>query len=139
MEDGTEHPIVLFDGVCTLCNGTVQFLIRNDPDRNLRFGPLQEHQQLIEPFDIETGTIDTVILIDDGDLYTRSQAILRALTYLERPWPTIGRLLSVIPGPISDLVYRGIAKTRYRIFGKRNTCMIPSPDGQDRFLSDTDR
>ena len=141
MPDGREHPIVLFDGVCHLCNSTVQFLIRHDPDKTLRFGALQEQHAVLEPFDIDTRTIDTVVLIDDGDLYTRSRAVLRSLTYLESPWPMLGRILGRIPRPISDLVYRCVAKTRYTIFGKRNTCMIPEPDVQNRFLSEssTDR
>lgn len=136
MPDGREHPIVLFDGVCHLCNSTVQFLIRNDPDKTLRFGALQKQQALLEPFDIDTDTIDTVVLIDDGELYTRSRAVLRSLTYLQPPWPTVGRLLGFVPRPLRDLVYRCVAKTRYTIFGKRNTCMIPDPDVEERFLSD---
>ena len=130
-----ENPVVLFDGVCNYCNAMVNFAIRNDKKAILRFAPLQSEagRMLKEKYQINP-EIDSVILIDQGKLYTYSDAVLRISKYLHWPAKMFYGLI-VVPGFIRQLFYRWVAKNRYKWFGKKEICMVPSPDVRARFLS----
>ena len=128
------HPVVLFDGVCNFCNGAVNFAIRNDKNARLKFAPLQSATgRLVRTrFNIPE-TIDTVILIDKGKVYTYAKAAIRICRYLD--WPAkFMYVLIIIPSFISHPVYKWIARHRYKWFGQKDSCMIPTPAVRQRFL-----
>jgi len=131
----SEHPILLFDGVCNLCNSSVQFIVKRDKDATFRFASLQseEAQELLDAFDDKPGDLSSVILVEDSKLYARSTAALRIARRLGDAWPLLYGFI-IIPQPIRDGVYNWIARNRYRWFGKKDQCMIPSPDLKSRFL-----
>lgn len=127
--------IVVFDGVCNLCNRAVDFIMRHDHQRRFRFASSQSPvgQALVEAADLPAADTDTVLVIEDGTTFVRSDAVLHIARQLGRPWSLLWPLVH-LPRPIRDLVYRLIARSRYRVFGRRDTCRIPSPDERNRFL-----
>lgn len=130
--------IVLFDGVCNFCNGSVVFIIKNDTKGYFRFAPLQSEtaRNLLKKHGVETegvDSIDSVILIENDNVFLRSTAALKIAQNLGRPWSLFSTLL-VIPSSIRDTFYRLFARFRYRLFGKRDTCMMPTPEIRERFL-----
>lgn len=131
----TPPAIVLFDGVCNLCNASVTFIIDRDPRGVFRFALLQsETAQQLVPY-TERGALghDTVVLLEAGHTYTQSTAALRIARRLSGWWPLAYGLI-VVPAPIRDRVYRWIARNRYRWFGKSTTCRVPTPELRQRFL-----
>lgn len=132
------HPVLLFDGVCNLCNGTVQWLIEHDPEAVFRFAPLQSDvatEVTAGCPDVDTDALDGFVLVDPaGSCYEKSTAVLRAARYLDGPWSTAAGLLLYVPRPLRELGYWIVARSRYRVFGKRESCMAPTPDVADRFL-----
>jgi predicted DCC family thiol-disulfide oxidoreductase YuxK len=129
-----EGPVAFFDGVCNLCNGTVNFLIDRDRRQRLRFAPLQgstfagllaRHPDL--------GGIDSFVLWDGGRVHVRSSAAVRILMALGGPWRLAGALLA-IPRPLRDRLYDCVARRRYRWFGKTEACRVPTPALRARFL-----
>ena len=129
------HPILLFDGVCALCNHTVRFLIHRDAQSILRFVALESPlgQQILARHNAPANP-DGIILLDNGTLYHRTDAFTHALSLLPRPWPAIATLLRLIPRFLKEFVYRQIARHRYRIFGRYDTCPIPTPDERTRII-----
>jgi predicted DCC family thiol-disulfide oxidoreductase YuxK len=130
------HPVLLFDGVCNLCNGTVQFIIRRDPGATVRFAALQSNaaQRLIAATGADANDLpDSMVLIEDGRLFTRSSAMVRLLRHLRFPWPALAAIW-LVPLPLRNWVYDMIARRRYRWFGRRDTCMMPTVELQERFL-----
>ncbi len=128
-----EHPIVFFDGVCNLCNASVDFLIRHDKSGLLRYAPLQGNtaRRLLSKQFLELP--DSVILYDTGKIYSRSTAALRLVNYL--PWPyKILKIGYVIPRFLRDPLYDLIAHNRYRWFGKKETCRLPTSEEKKFFL-----
>lgn len=127
--------VVLFDGVCNLCNGFVQFVIERDPGARFSFAPLQSEAARAQLGDAVTpgAAPSTVLLFQDGRLYDRSTAALLILRQLRFPWPAVA-VLFVVPRPLRDWIYDLIARRRYRWFGRRETCMVPTPDVMKRFL-----
>ena len=129
-------PVVLFDGVCNLCNGAVTWLLERDKRHVLRFGALQSEaaQRMLEAFGARDDLPDSIVLIDAAGVHTRSDAALRIASYLGLPWSllSVGR---VLPRALRNAIYDWIARHRYRWFGKRDSCMLPSPGVADRFLS----
>jgi predicted DCC family thiol-disulfide oxidoreductase YuxK len=127
--------IVLFDGVCHLCNSSVNFIIAHDRHRYFKFAPLQSTvgQELLGRHHLSTDTLDTFVLIEGGAAYTRSTAALRVARRLGGLWPLLYAGI-VVPKPLRDLVYSFIARNRYRWFGKKESCMMPTPDVKERFL-----
>src|SRR5262245_29640328 len=127
--------VVFFDGVCNLCNGFVQFVIRRDPAGGFKFAPLQSEaaRARIGESIAPGAALSTVLLWRNGRLYDRSTAALLVLRQLRFPWP-VTAVLFVIPRPLRDWVYDLIARRRYRWFGQRETCMVPTPDIRRRFL-----
>ncbi len=129
------EPIVLFDGVCRFCNGSVNFLIDRDVRKRLRFAPLQSEvaQRLLRRFGLPTDEFDTMILVENGRAYARSTAALRIARRLGGWWPLLTILLA-IPPFLRDAAYRVLAGNRYRWFGRSETCRVPTPEIRDRFL-----
>jgi predicted DCC family thiol-disulfide oxidoreductase YuxK len=129
---GSAHPTILFDGLCTLCTRSVQFVIRHDPAGAFRFAPLTSEaaKTLVPP---EFAMPESMVLIEGSRISTRSTAALRIARRLRWPWPVAYPLL-IIPRPIRDAVYSLIARNRYRWFGRRDTCMVPTPELRERFL-----
>ena len=133
-----DHPeaIILFDGVCNLCNRTVDMVIRRDPVGRFRFAALQSERgkALAAEHGIDAEAMSSMVLIESGRAYVRSTASLRVYRRLRVPlkmlWPFI-----LVPRPIRDAVYSFIAKRRYRWFGKRETCRLPTEAERARFLS----
>jgi predicted DCC family thiol-disulfide oxidoreductase YuxK len=130
-----EQPVVLFDGVCNLCNSSVQFIIARDPSARFRFATLQSPtaQRLIEESGAGSPLPDSIVLLENGKLYTRSTAALRIARRLQFPWPLLYAWI-VVPRLLRDVAYDWIARNRYRWFGKRDACMMPTPELRARFL-----
>ena len=133
---GAEGPIVLYDGVCGLCDRSVQLILRNDRRGRFRFAALQSEagRALLEKFGLSPESLDSVVLVEGDQAWRKSRAALRIARRMDAPWPLLWPLM-IVPRPLADLVYGLIAKNRYRIFGKLDTCMIPPPEVRARFLS----
>ena len=128
--------IILFDGVCNLCNGAVQFIIKRDGGDRFRFAALQSElgQELCRARHIDTTQIDSIILIDPGiAYYVKSDAALEIAREL-RGYGWMPLMLGWIPRGVRDAVYDLVARNRYRWFGKKDQCMIPTPELQKKFL-----
>ena len=127
--------IFLFDGVCNLCDGFVQFIIKRDPNAKFKFAALQSKsgQALLKKFKLPPDDLDSLVLIIDDNYFLKSSAGLHILKELGGFWKLF-YILMIFPKPLRDFVYDLIAKTRYKILGKRDTCMIPTPNIIDRFL-----
>src|SRR6266550_905019 len=126
-------PVILFDGVCNLCNGFVRFVIARDPAARFRFAALQSDsaRRLLARLDGLGGNPDSVVLVDRGRVYTRSSAALRIARGLPFPW-SLARALIVVPRPLRDWVYDRVARHRYRWFGRKDVGMMPTPDSRAR-------
>jgi predicted DCC family thiol-disulfide oxidoreductase YuxK len=129
------NPIILFDGVCNLCNGAVQFVIKNDKDKRFRFAALQSEigVELSKKYELPTGTMNTFVAIINDQSYTRSTAALEVAKLLGGVW-SLAYVFIIVPPIIRDGIYDWISKNRYRWFGKKESCMIPTPDLRERFL-----
>lgn len=141
-EDPTAHPVVLFDGVCNLCAGSVRFVIERDPEGVFRFAPLQSavgERLLAEAgLDEDHDTLDSIVLVEDDEVYTKSDAVIRVAARLGGPY----RLLSparYLPKRARDAVYDFVAANRYDWFGKRDRCLMPTPELESRFLARDER
>lgn len=131
----TSGPIVLFDGVCNLCNRSMQFILKRDKKKIFRFASLQGEfgQQVLKQHNLPTDDFNSFILLEGDLLYTRSKAALRVLKHLRRGWQLLYGFI-IIPKFIRDGVYKWIARNRYKWFGKRESCMIPAAELRNRFL-----
>lgn len=130
-------PLMMFDGVCNLCNGALQFMLRVEKHDELKFCTLQSDaaaallKQLNAPLDLST-----VVYVVDGQLYTHSSAISLLLRHHAKPlYVFLGLLLAVIPKPIRDFGYRVVARNRYKWFGHKETCLMPTPALKARFVA----
>jgi predicted DCC family thiol-disulfide oxidoreductase YuxK len=130
-----DNPIILFDGYCKLCNHTVQFVIRNDPQKQFKLAALQSDagQLLIKQNGLESAGNNTFILIQSNKTYTRSTAALLVCKQLSGAWKILYGFI-IVPRFLRDAVYNFVAKNRYRFFGKKDECMMPTQDLLDRFL-----
>ncbi|WP_336023405.1 thiol-disulfide oxidoreductase DCC family protein [Halobellus salinisoli] len=130
-----EGPVILFDGVCNLCNGVVSFLIPRDPEGRLRFAPLQSEagRALLARHDLPAEDLETVVLVEGDRAHTKSDAAIRVAELLGWPY----RLLAlgwVVPRGVRDGMYGFVAENRYEWFGRKEQCMVPDEDVSDRFL-----
>lgn len=135
VQAGPEGPIVLFDGHCNLCNRTVAFILRRDRRGEFRFASLQSAAGAAV-LARDSGSMpmpDSVVLVEGGRVFTRSEAALRIARRLGGVW-VIAWWLRVVPRPLRDWVYDRIAKNRYRLFGRRVECLRPTPELKARFL-----
>ncbi|MFP4089923.1 MAG: thiol-disulfide oxidoreductase DCC family protein [Cyclobacteriaceae bacterium] len=131
----TVNQIILFDGVCNLCNGAVNFIIDRDPKAKFRFASLQSAtgQEYLRQHQLPVHELKSLVLVSGNKSYLRSTAALRIARELSGAWPLF-YLFIVIPAPVRNLLYDLIAKYRYRLFGKSDTCRYPSADLKSRFL-----
>lgn len=124
------HSVVLFDGVCNLCNSSVQFIIRRDSKGRFRFASLQSEigKKLLDKFHFSAETSDTIILIENDKLYIKSTAALRIARKLDKLWFLLYAFI-ILPTSFRDLIYDFIARNRYKWFGKNESCMLPQSNG----------
>jgi predicted DCC family thiol-disulfide oxidoreductase YuxK len=127
--------IVFFDGVCNLCDGAVQFFLKRDKKKKFLFGSLQGKtgQEYLRKYHLPSDKYHSFMLIEGNILYTRSTAALRMMKHLGRGWQLL-YLFIYLPQPIRDGVYNLIAANRYKWFGKKDQCRLPTPDEKERFL-----
>jgi predicted DCC family thiol-disulfide oxidoreductase YuxK len=132
-----DHPIILFDGVCNFCNGMINFIIRQDKNKVFRFAALQSEagQRLAEEYHLPKENFDSFILIDKGRAYKSSTAGLKLYNKLPWYWKWT-QFFWIVPKFMRDAVYGFIAKNRYKWFGKKEQCMVPSKEVRGRFISD---
>ena len=130
-----DAPQILFDGVCNLCNEFVQFVIARDPAGHFRFGALSSDAaaRVLKDAGVTPPLPDSIVLVENGVVYFRSDAPLRIARRLTFPWP-LAYGLTIVPRFIRDRVYDFVAAHRYKWFGRRDVCMVPSPDLEQRFL-----
>lgn len=135
MIDEHSYPVVLFDGVCNLCQGSVQWILKRDRAGRFRFASLQSDiaQQLLENFGYSKENFDSVVLIQNGKIFTKSDAALRIAQGLGGLWPLLS-LFRVVPKFFRNAVYNWIARNRYSWFGKTQECWLPTPQWRNRFL-----
>ncbi len=130
-----DNPIILFDGVCNFCNYWVTFAIKRDRKNKLKFTPLQGEtaKQLLPQFHINPSSLSSVIFIDNGKAYTQSSAAIQICKHLDGGWKLFYALI-IIPKFMRDGLYNIIARNRYKWFGKKEACMVPTPGLRERFL-----
>lgn len=129
-------PILLFDGVCNLCNASVQKVIQMDPEGKINFASLQSElgQELLEKFKLPQEDFDTVVLVDQDQFFTKSDVPLQIFRTIGGNWTFLYLVFKIVPKFIRDWMYTLIAKNRYHIWGKQESCMLPSPKLKERFL-----
>ena len=127
---------MLFDGVCNLCNASVRFIIDRDPRARFHFAALgsEAARSLLAAAGASGPLPDSIALVENGKVYTRSLAALRIARRLRFPWPVLWALVAV-PRPVRDALYDWIARNRYRWFGRREECLLPTPELRARFLA----
>ncbi|MES2373256.1 MAG: thiol-disulfide oxidoreductase DCC family protein [Bacteroidota bacterium] len=130
------HPIIFFDGVCNLCTGVVQYVIRHDPKRRFRFASLQSEvgQQLLKQYNLPSEEFGSFILFEKGKVYTKSTAALTVAKNLNGLLP-IWYTWIILPKFIRDAVYNLVARNRYKWFGKKEECWIPTPELNGLFIN----
>ncbi len=127
--------VILFDGVCNLCNGAINFILKHDPKAQFKFASLQgtTGQKLLAQHDINPKETDSIVLIEPKRVSVKSSAALRIAKYLSKGYPLLYGFM-IVPGFIRNAVYDFIAANRYKWFGKKDSCMIPTPELKSRFL-----
>ena len=130
-----DKQVILFDGVCNLCNSSVLFVIKRDKKNKFLFTALREEfgQKIIKKFEIDTTKIDSILLYKNGEIFYKSTAALMVAKNLGFPY-NLGIIFFIIPPFIRNYVYDFIARNRYKWFGKKESCMIPTPELKSRFL-----
>ncbi len=133
LDDG---PVLFFDGVCNLCSSSVQFVIEHEAAPVIRFASLQSAfaARVLPALGADPAALNSVVLVEDGKAFDRSSAALRVAKKLKSPWRFMGFFL-VVPSFLRDFVYDLVAKNRYRIWGKKDACWLPSPELKSRFLN----
>ncbi len=131
----SEKSIVLFDGVCNLCNEAVNFVMRRDPDKNFVFASLQSGiaQELLQYFSKDSKSFDSVVLIKNNQLYKKSRAALEMTRQLKGAWFLL-YIFVIVPPFIRNFVYDIVARYRYKWFGRKEVCPMPTPEERERFL-----
>lgn len=130
------HAIMLFDGVCNFCNDSVQFIIKRDPNAYFKFAPLQseEGKALLAQYGLPLDAMDTIILIENNKAYSYSTAALRIARKLSKLW-SLFYIFILVPPFIRNPIYRFVGRNRYKWFGKKESCMMPTPEIRSRFLA----
>lgn len=131
----SEPPVILFDGICNLCNTSVQFIIKRDPQSYFKFAALQSEAgiTLQKKYNLPVDKWQSVILVSHGKVYDRSSAALHIAKKLSGPISLL-YIFIIVPAFLRNFIYDWIAKNRYKWFGKRNECMIPTPELKSRFI-----
>jgi len=135
MNKNENKKIVLFDGVCNLCSNSVQFILKRDKKNQFLFGSLQGKtgQDYLKKFNLTANTFNSFMLVEDDTLYARSAAALRMLKHLGGGWSLLYAFI-IVPQFIRDAIYNLVAKNRYKWFGKKDACWIPTPALKAKFL-----
>ena len=130
----TDNPVLFFDGVCNMCNRWIDFLVRHDRKQRYRFAPLQGTTATYAiPEYVQSGEYETMVFVEGGNVFTQSTGALRVIAGLGGIW-SLAKVLLWIPAPVRDVVYRFIARNRYRWFGQKDTCRLPTPEEKNLFL-----
>ncbi|MFN8249329.1 MAG: thiol-disulfide oxidoreductase DCC family protein [Ferruginibacter sp.] len=131
-----DHPVILFDGVCNLCNASVNYVIKHDPEGLYRFASLQSSSGhiILQQYGIPVDDMQSFVLIQDNKAYTRSTAALLVVKRLTGPVKLLYGFI-IVPPFIRNIVYDIIARYRYKWFGKKDACMVPTASLQSRFLT----
>ena len=131
------EPIILFDGICNFCNSAINFTIKRDKKKQIKFAPLQSEagQKLLKEYRLPVNEFESFVLIENNKALTKSTAALAVCKHLKGAWPLCYGLI-IIPSFIRNAVYDFIARNRYKWFGSKDACMIPTPDIRARFLTD---
>jgi predicted DCC family thiol-disulfide oxidoreductase YuxK len=129
-------PILFFDGVCNLCSASVQFIIEHEAQPTIRFASLQSDlaRQTLPPLGVDPARLESLVFVEGGVATTKSTAALRIARHLKAPWRWLAAFV-VVPRVLRDVVYGLIAANRYRLFGKKDACWLPTPDLKARFLA----
>lgn len=129
-------PLVLFDGVCNLCSELVQFLAPRDRGGILWYAPMQSQtgQAVLKRYGLPSTDYDSFVFLEDGRIYLKSRAFFRVLKYMPAPWPLL-RVGMIFPAALTDWLYDRIARNRYALFGKKESCTLPDPAIAARFLT----
>ncbi len=129
------YQLILFDGVCNFCNSSINFIIDHDHEKLFKFAPLQSEvgQAILRKFNKNTKDFDSVILLNDNQLYEKSAAALEITKHLSGLWKYLS-IFSILPTFFLNFFYDVIAKNRYKIFGKSESCRMPTPELRERFL-----
>lgn len=132
----TDSPILVFDGVCVLCSRSVQFVLRHDRDKRFRFATTQSEtgRQLMLAHGFDPNRPSSVLLIENDAVFVESSAAVHVLRAFGGVWKIAAELIWIVPRPVRDAAYRGIAKRRYQWFGKNDSCYLPQPGDRTRFL-----
>ena len=132
----SDRPIILFDGVCNLCERSVQLVIRNDKAAQFRFAPMQSDiaRALLHEHNYEHDELSSVLLLEDGVVHRKSRAALRIARRMDRAWPLFYYAFSWLPPALADPVYTFVGNRRYKWFGKKDACWVPNEDLRRRFL-----
>ena len=127
--------VILFDGVCNLCNASIDFILKRDEKNRFLVGALQEEagKKLLSKFEVNPEYLDSIVLIEDEKIYFRSTAALKIAKNLPGLWPLFHGFI-FLPTRLRDGIYDWIGKNRYRWFGKKNTCRLPTPEEKSKFL-----
>lgn len=131
----TDYKIILFDGVCNLCNSSVNFIIDHDKKNMFRFASLQSDsgQTLLKKFGLNNESFDSIILIDNEKYLTRTSAVLRIVKNFPGFWKLL-YIFIIVPPAVRNLLYDIIAENRYKWFGKKDSCRVPTPELKEKFL-----
>ena len=131
----SDNPVIIFDGLCNLCNRAVTFIINRDPQKLFRFTPMQGElaTRLVEDYQAPEMGEGALILIQGGESYVRSDAALEIAGSLSGLWPML-TAFRLVPRPVRDSLYSFLARNRYRLFGRRQECAVPASDIGDRFI-----
>jgi len=131
-----QQPVILFDGVCNFCNSSVNFIIKRNREKDIRFAALQSEagKRLLNEYRLPAGEMESIVFIENGNAYQRSSAALRICRRLSGAWPLCYGFI-LVPRFIRDAVYNWIAANRYKWFGVQEQCMIPTPEIRERFLN----
>ena len=129
-------PVIVFDGVCNVCSVWVQFVLRRDREGRFRFAGMQgaAGRRLLQDDGLDPDDPDSFLLVEEGAVYRETDAIIRILKALKQPWPLAGAAFGLLPRGMRDWAYFRLARNRYRLFGRKETCMTPPAGWQERFL-----
>ena len=127
--------IVLFDGICNFCNASVNFIIEHDKKNRFKFAAIQSDpgQALMRKFNLDPVNLSTFVLVEGDKFYTKTTAALKVARNLGFPW-SMSFIFIIVPPPVRNIAYNIIAKYRYKWFGKRDACRIPTPELKEKFL-----
>jgi len=135
LSEKKDENIILFDGICNLCNGAINYVIQKDKQNIFKFATLQSEigKNLLKKFDIDSDKVDSIVLIQEGKSYIKSDAALQIAKHLKGGIRFLYPF-RILPKRFRDLIYDTVAKNRYKWFGKKESCMIPTPELQRKFL-----